>query len=179
MSRNRRLTRIAQDRASPTFGLKCSSNKLCGRDDERKPDYGSPGCFGQMGSGYRPTRTWKQSSTSIVGRRPSLVFPQTPAIHRELPECGERPQEWPLASSAFPMAVSEPLARSQTAKVVPTPTSVLTSIAPPNARTMLLTIASPSPLPPLAALVVKNGSKICSSTPGGIPGPLSLTNSRT
>jgi len=41
----------------------------------------------------------------------------------------------------------------------------------------VFTILSPSPLPLLTSLVVKNGSKACSSTPRAIPVPVSLTAS--
>ena len=40
------------------------------------------------------------------------------------------------------------------------------------------TVARPSPVPAPLALVVKNGSKACSATSGGIPVPVSLTRSR-
>ena len=37
------------------------------------------------------------------------------------------------------------------------------------------TMLSPRPVPLPGGLVVKNGSKTCSSTSGGMPQPLSLT----
>ncbi len=44
--------------------------------------------------------------------------------------------------------------------VVPTPTSLYTWTNPPCCLVRPYTIAIPSPAPPLAGLVVKNGSKI-------------------
>src|SRR5206468_2672922 len=49
---------------------------------------------------------------------------------------------------------------------------------PPCCRTIALTTARPSPVPPWAALVVKNGSNSLSSTSGDIPQPLSSTTRR-
>ncbi len=44
---------------------------------------------------------------------------------------------------------------------------------------MPCTVASPSPVPLSLGLVVKNGSKIRDTTSGGMPVPVSLTDSST
>ncbi len=64
-------------------------------------------------------------------------------------------------------------------KVAPSPRWLLTSMQPPLNFTIPYTVDSPRPVPLPSALVVKNGSKIWSSTAGEIPLPLSFTVSLT
>jgi hypothetical protein len=63
--------------------------------------------------------------------------------------------------------------------VLPRPGSLSTSTAPPRSLTMECTRESPSPVPAPTSLVVKNGSKMRSSTSGAIPIPESRTSRRT
>ena len=62
---------------------------------------------------------------------------------------------------------------------VNSPSCDSTFISPPCRRTMSLEIESPSPVPSLVALVVKNGSKILAFTSSGMPVPLSRTRTST
>ena len=59
--------------------------------------------------------------------------------------------------------------------VVPGVMSPSTQIRPPDARTVEKTVASPSPLLPRSALVVKNGRKTRSRISSSMPRPVSLT----
>ena len=63
-------------------------------------------------------------------------------------------------------------------KGCPCPGVLCTVTAPPWWVTMPWTTARPIPVPSPTPLVVKNGSKICSITPGGIPWPVSRTLSQ-
>ena len=67
----------------------------------------------------------------------------------------------------------------RTVKRVPLPGSLSTRMWPPLWWTMPWTVARPRPVPLPRSLVVKNGSKRCSSTSGGMPVPVSPTVSRT
>ena len=60
-------------------------------------------------------------------------------------------------------------------KVVPRPGVDATLTVPPDWSTIPYTVASPSPEPLPASLVVKNGSKMCCSVAGSMPVPVSLT----
>ena len=65
---------------------------------------------------------------------------------------------------------------SVTRKVLPRPISLSTRTSPPSALKMPLQIQSPRPVPSLAGLVVKKGSRIRSRISSGIPIPLSRTS---
>ncbi len=65
-----------------------------------------------------------------------------------------------------------------TEKVVPAPSSLPTSIQPRACSIVPYTVARPIPVP-RSPLVLKNGSKIRSRTAGGMPAPVSVTDSRT
>ncbi len=90
------------------------------------------------------------------------------------------PVTGPLTWAATPStAAGASTAGRLTMNVVPLPASFRTSTQPKCWWTMLWTVARPRPLPTPGFLVVKNGSKTCSTTSAGMPSPVSVTESRT
>ena len=70
---------------------------------------------------------------------------------------------------------AEPATGNQMVNVVPSSSSVATSIAPPTSATIPWTSDKPRPVPAPTPLVVKNGSNTRSSTLGSMPVPVSRT----
>src|SRR5262249_60367084 len=74
---------------------------------------------------------------------------------------------------SFPL--SDLAAGSQTVNIVPWPTSLVTRRSLPFDRIRSRQIESPRPVPALAGLVLKKGSKIRGRISAGIPSPVSST----
>ena len=64
-------------------------------------------------------------------------------------------------------------------KVAPLPGVLVTLISPPDCLAKPNAWLRPRPVPLPTSLVVKNGSKIASSMSGGIPVPVSVTETAT
>src|SRR5207237_6267664 len=64
-------------------------------------------------------------------------------------------------------------------KVAPSPGGLTTEIVPPCSLMIPYVMDRPRPVPLPTSLVVKNGSKIRGSSPGGIPAPVSVNATST
>src|SRR5213079_1818011 len=75
--------------------------------------------------------------------------------------------------------VSGPASGRWIRNVAPSPGVLATEIVPPCSLTIPYVMDRPRPVPFPTSLVVKNGSKILCSRPGGIPGPESANATST
>ena len=106
--------------------------------------------------------------------------------HRSAPRCRPPRTESFRTRRAFPHRLAASicrgslLARGRTIrKVAPFPTSLRTSMVPPDCFAKPNTMLRPSPLPVPTFLVEKNGSNILSRMASGMPVPLSITSTTT
>ena len=85
----------------------------------------------------------------------------------------------PRTRTVSAAAIGGAIRGSSNENVAPPPGVSLTCSVPPCFRAITNADANPRPVPPVVPLVVKKGSKICSRSVSGTPGPRSMTRQTT
>src|SRR5690606_30708242 len=97
-----------------------------------------------------------------------------PAVQERLPVVHHQDREFLSAHAALARSLDGPSMGSRMRNVVPCPGSDWSESEPPCfSTTTERAIASPCPVPLPTGFVVKNGSKMRSRMPSGIPAPVS------